>query len=374
MKVLQVLTLVGPGNPFGGPASVASNQATELRRRGHDVVVAAAQPGPTTRGSWRSNDVLAFDARQVIRHAGFSGIVSVGLCRYLWQHVREYDIVHVHMSRDLITMPAAIVARLRKVPYVVQTHGMIDASTRRSARVLDAIATRRILSRAARVFVLTPTEMTDVNSLMNGRPVVTELLPNGIRADDSPSIAQVDDSVPEVLYCSRLHRRKRPASFARAAIELLHENIKATFAIVGSDEGELSAVQDLFVRAGRPPGMVIEAPLEPNAVHARLARCAFVVLPSVDEPFPMIVLEALAAGRAVVITESCGLADFVRSNSCGVVVPPDDQAGLEAAMRDMVLDPDSTQKMGERGLVAIKEQMSIETVVDQLLGAYKQIA
>jgi glycosyltransferase involved in cell wall biosynthesis len=374
VKILQVLTFVGPGNPFGGPARVAANQAEELRRRGHEVVVVAAQPSAASRGAWKATDVLAFDSRTLSSRVGFSGIVSVGLYRYLWKHVRGFDVVHVHMSRDLITMPAAIIARLRGIPYVLQTHGMIDASERKSARFLDAVATRRIVSHASRVFVLTPREKDDITSLMGTRPVAIEMLRNGIRVESKRSELAIVGGAPEVLFCSRLHVRKRPAAFVKAAVDLLAEGINATFVLVGPDEGELPSIQRLLSRAGNPGGIVIEAALEPSEVADRLTRCAFMVLPSVDEPFPMIVLEALAAGRAVVITESCGLADFVREHSCGVVVPPDDQASLTEAIRDLISDEDRPHEMGNRGPDAIRVHMSIAAVVDQLAEAYERIS
>jgi glycosyltransferase involved in cell wall biosynthesis len=290
----------------------------------------------------------------------------------MWKHVRDFDIVHVHMSRDLVTMPAALIARMRGVPYVLQTHGMIDASSRRSAKLLDALATRRIISRARRVFVLTSREKDDIGSLMGKRPFVCELLQNGIEVIGEPSAWPVAADVPEALFCSRLHARKRPRAFVQAALDLLSDGIKARFVLAGPDEGELLALDDMLEHAGRPEGIVVEPAIEPADVDARLARCSFMVLPSVDEPFPMIVLESLAAGRAVVITASCGLADFVRGHSCGVVVAPDDQQGLTTAIRDLILSPTSAHEMGTRGVAAVKTELSIEVVVDQLSEAYER--
>ena len=45
MRILHVVTLVSPDGAFGGPVRVAENLARELRRRGHDVTVAAAASG-----------------------------------------------------------------------------------------------------------------------------------------------------------------------------------------------------------------------------------------------------------------------------------------------------------------------------------------
>ena len=365
-----MLTLVGPGNPFGGPTQVSINQATELRSQGHEVVIVAAQPRASLRGAWKSRDVVAFDSRQLLPRAGFSGIVSFGLYRHLWKHVRDYDIVHIHMSRDLVTLPAALIARMRGVPYVVQTHGMIDTSERRSAQVLDTIATRRAVSGAARVFVLTPGEADEIKALMGKRHVVSELLQNGIEVNPVSATRDLAQGSPEVLFCSRLHSRKRPAAFVRTAIDLLDAGVEARFVLAGPDEGELPSVRQLLALASDPGGISFEGPLEPDQVADRLARSSLLVLPSVDEPFPMIVLEALAAARPVVITESCGLAEFVRQNKCGLVVSPDDRRDLTSAVRKLILDPELARSMGIRGVSAIKDHLSIEQVVGQLVTAY----
>lgn len=127
--------------------------------------------------------------------------------------------------------------RLRGVPYVLQMHGMIDSSTRRSARVLDVVATRRTIAASACVFVLTPREKADIATLMRGKDFVPELLSNGIRTEPIRSNQTTSDEQVEVLYCSRLHQRKRPRAFVQAALDLLAEGVKAKFVLIGPDEG-----------------------------------------------------------------------------------------------------------------------------------------
>ncbi|MCU1366192.1 MAG: putative glycosyl transferase, group 1 family protein, partial [Ilumatobacteraceae bacterium] len=127
MKVLQVVTWVAPGNPFGGPVRVALNHVEELRRRGHDVRLVAAQPRSADRGRWSSSElgVQGFDAFRVLPGAGFSGVTSPKMLRFAWSAGRQVDVVHVHLARDLVTLPFAAIVRWRRVPYVVQCHGMV---------------------------------------------------------------------------------------------------------------------------------------------------------------------------------------------------------------------------------------------------------
>ena len=374
MKVLQVVTWVAPGNPFGGPVRVALNHIDELRRRGHDVRLLAAQPRPAERVGWSSDElgVEGFDAFRVLPGAGFSGVISPRMLRFAWHAGRQVDVVHVHLARDLVTLPFAAIVRSRKVPYVVQCHGMVDASSRRSARLLDALLMRRVLRSAAAVFVLTDHERGEMEKAFPGEPFAYQQLPNGVPVpDEQRPHSCVTGGAPEVLFCSRLHPRKRPALFAEAAVALLDRGVEAEFAIVGSDEGELPAVRAALAGSGNGADVTVEESIEPDAVGARLARCDVLVLPSVDEPFPMVVLESLAASRPVIITDTCGLASFVTDNECGIVVPGDDLGALITAVDRLVAEPGERRAMGARGRTAVDEQLGMGRIGQQLENTYQ---
>ncbi|MCU1398792.1 MAG: glycosyltransferase [Acidimicrobiales bacterium] len=374
MKVLQVVTWVAPGNPFGGPVRVALNHVQELRRRGHDVRLVAAQPRRAARGRWSSSElgVQGFDAFRVLPGAGFSGVTSPKILRLAWRAGRRVDLVHVHLARDLVTLPFAAIVRWRKVPYVVQCHGMVDASSRRSARALDALLTRRVLRSAAAVFVLTDHEREEMEKAFPGESFAYQQLPNGVPVPELERPASCTaGGAPEILFCSRLHPRKRPALFARAAVALLDRGVEAEFAIVGSDEGELPAVRIALATGEHGGEVTVEESIEPDAVAERLARCDALVLPSVEEPFPMVVLEALAASRPVVVTDTCGLASFVTDNRCGIVVPGDDLDALIAAVDRLVTDPCERVAMGARGRSAVDEHLGMRRIGEQLEQTYR---
>lgn len=368
-----MVTWVAPGNPFGGPLRVATNDADELRRRGHQVEVVAAQPRRRQRGRWASADqgVHGYDAFRMIPGAGFSGLVSPRLLWMVWRRSRTFDVVHVHLARDLVSLPAAAITRLRRTALVVQCHGMIDQSSRRSAAVMDRLLTRRVLEAAGSVFVLTSRERADVEATFPGATMRFVVLPNGV-----PVVEGSDEvhgaATARVLFCSRLHARKRPVLFARMAVDLLAAGIDGEFAMVGADEGEMTAVRDVLGPASA--GVELAGAIEPDGVRAELVRCDVLVLPSVDEPFPMIVLEALAVGRPVVVTETCGLAGFVRDNVCGIVVAADDLGALCDAVRRLIDDPHERHRMGAAGRAAVTEHLSMPTVASKLEDRYHAAA
>jgi glycosyltransferase involved in cell wall biosynthesis len=86
-----------------------------------------------------------------------------------------------------------------------------------------------------------------------------------------------------------------------------------------------------------------------------LQNAACVVMPSRDyEAFGLVALEGHAAGRPVIATDLPGLADLVRPNQTGLVVPPDEPQPLAAAIGHLLDHPDEAAAMGLEGRQAVR--------------------
>ncbi len=105
MKILQIVTLFSPDAAYGGPIRVALNQSKALQDNGHDVTIAAGERGyavPPTREQGIA--LQLFPARTVIPpKIGYAGIGAPSMLVWLRKHVREFDVVHIHLARDLVT-------------------------------------------------------------------------------------------------------------------------------------------------------------------------------------------------------------------------------------------------------------------------------
>jgi glycosyltransferase involved in cell wall biosynthesis len=80
-----------------------------------------------------------------------------------------------------------------------------------------------------------------------------------------------------------------------------------------------------------------------------LTACDLFCLPSFGEGLPKSVVEAMAAGLPVVATTVGGIPDAVRDGRTGLLVPPNDEAALEAALVRMLANPEDAKRMGELG-------------------------
>lgn len=368
MRIIQIATVITPENAYGGPTTVAFNHCRALIAAGHDVtLVAGAQGfGAELPDTYQDVPVRLFPVVQVIPGAGFAGLASPAMMGWLRRNVDTADAVHVHLARDLVTLPAASLVQNLGVRTCVQTHGMIDPSERLMAKPLDAVLTRRVLRAATRVFYLTDVEREGVLRV-GGPSLRVEELHNGLDADSMPG--PIVHETTTVLYLARLQARKRPMVFVEAARQLAPEFPDVLFRMVGPDEGEGSAVASAIAASGLGGRLVWEGPADRAGCQQAMGEADVYVLPSVDEPYPMSVLEALAVELPVVLTDTCGLALAVKRADAGTVTTNAPEE-IAPAIRRYLADPQLRAETARRARRLISEEFSMAPIVDQLLRAY----
>jgi glycosyltransferase involved in cell wall biosynthesis len=366
VRIVHVVTLVGDDGAYGGPVSVATGQLGELAARGHEVELlalwrgAAAAPGTLDGVPLRTRR-----ARSLVPGQGFLGLFHPLFAVDLWRRLRGADVVHVHAGRDLVSLAALAVAVLRRRRFVVQTHGMVQPRRSAVARFFDRVYVP-LLRRARRALVLTAQEEAGLREVFGRKSPPLLRLPNGVRVVD----AGLPETTPgDVLYLARLHERKRPEAFVEMAALVHKEAPEARFTLHGSDEGRLPAVLDLIDARGLTGTVTYAGPLDHATAVRRTAAACVYVLPSVNEPFPMSLLEALAAGTPAVCTDSCGIAAELAARGAALVTDGTPEAMADAVL-SLLTDPSLRRSTTEAGHQAIREAFSITSVADRLEGVY----
>ncbi|MGB6182240.1 MAG: glycosyltransferase [Rhodococcus sp. (in: high G+C Gram-positive bacteria)] len=367
MKILHVVTLISPDGAYGGPVRVAVNQARELVDLGHDVTIAAGTRGFDVPPTHQDGVPLQlFPVRAILPGSGFAGLSSPAMLSWFLRHARDYDVVHVHLARDLVTMPMARLAQARGLPVFAQTHGMIDPTDKALATPLDAAFTRPILRKAASVFHLTEHEKSDVQAVC-GDGIRFAQLANGVPVAEHS--AERDAGVPSVLFLARLQQRKRPTDFVDAAIAVLAAGIDARFTLIGPDEGEADAVTRRIQQSEAAASIEWKGALSPDRTLDAMRAADLYVLPSVNEPYPMSVLEAMSVGLPVIVTDTCGLAPMVSSNDCGSVTDGTVES-LTAAMTRLLNDPLMLRETGQNAAETVRRTAGMAAVAQTLQAAY----
>lgn len=366
MRIAHVATLMSPDGAYGGPVRVAVNQLVALKAAGHDVTLFSTHRGfETPPTEVEGVPLISYPARKVIPKVGFAGLTSPALMARLRHDLARFDVVHIHLARDLVTLPAAWLALSIGIPFVVQTHGMIDSSSHLLAIPLDAALTRPVLKGASTVFYLTENERADLAQVSRGRAKLSYLI-NGIPR--SHVFAPMEAPL-EVLFLARLHPVKRAVSFVSAALQLAPQFPAVRFTLVGPDEGDGQDVMELLQAAHDPTQVRWEGALPPEKTLERMARASIYVLPSVAEVLPMSVLEAASVGLPVIVTDTCGLAEPVSLWRAGAVIDASLNELAETIKR-FLQDPEEMRACGQRAATMVQEQFGMAAVVKTLMFAY----
>jgi glycosyltransferase involved in cell wall biosynthesis len=161
------------------------------------------------------------------------------------------------------------------------------------------------------------------------------------------SIFGLPHHAPVVSFVGLLSERKGIATFVDSAPAVLSRHPNATFAVVGPDGGKgreiVRKIRQLGIhRAFQVLGYRSNAP-------DVLAASDMLVLPSVADPLPLVVLEAMRAGVPVVATRSGGAEELVQDAETGYLVPVNDPASLAEAIVALLDNPSRRVEMGLRG-------------------------
>ncbi|MFI7495979.1 glycosyltransferase [Kocuria sp. M4R2S49] len=374
LKILHIVSYVSPDGSYGGPLRVALNQARILRAAGHDVTLIAAAGGFSEKlpPEFDGIPVQLFKKLQVVPGSGFPGLTSPAMLFWIWRQAKHFDVVHVHMARDLLTLPAAFLCSRTGVPLIIQTHGMVKPSSKLISKPLDAIATCPTLSKASVVLYLTSQEKANLLRLGTRRQSLTELR-NAVAVPDEQAVEQVNGPAdkPEVIFLARMHARKRPHMVVKAAEGLREYYPNARFTLIGPDEGEGPRINAMVEQLGLKDTTSWSGPLPPPKTSERMRKASIFVLPSLNEPFGMSVVEAMAIGLPVIVTESCGLAEMINEQQAGIVCDSSEQGFVEA-VEFLLRNPAKRAEIGRNARMVARQYYALDSLGKELLDIYVQ--
>ena len=181
------------------------------------------------------------------------------------------------------------------------------------------------------------------------------------------------DQPPIVLFAGRLLRAKGFVEFVEAARRVKRELPATRFVVCGGlVPGNPDAVSEREVRAGAAEG-VVEWWGNRDDISAILGRTSIVVLPSYREGLPRILLEAAAAGRPIVSTDTEGCREICRNGMNGFLVPVRDTATLAEAILRLLNNPKLGVRMGREGRKIVEREYSLEIVIHRTLALYDRM-
>jgi glycosyltransferase involved in cell wall biosynthesis len=175
-----------------------------------------------------------------------------------------------------------------------------------------------------------------------------------------------DGGVRRILFAGRVVKPKGLGVLIRAV-----RAVDAELVVCG-DGMQLAAMRRLARRLGVERRVRFRGWLDPEQLARELASASVVAIPSLwPEPFGLVGIEALAAGRPVVASLTGGIPDWLEDGVTGVGVQPGDVRGLTRALDALLADPERQQAIGAAGREMVAARFSPERHVEALLEAYR---
>jgi glycosyltransferase involved in cell wall biosynthesis len=349
------LLLVVDSLEVGGAERHVVDLAVALGREGYEVTVACSIGGGLSEPLEEANVPVRPLLDKLVKRR-----VSVAFARELRRLIREerFDLVHAHI--------AAIAVLGTGVPLVVTEHTEALWQGRR-----DRWASRRVYRRAEHIIA--------VSSAIRRRLIERDAVPPEritaihnavIPASGAPPGALPDDlrAGPLVGVVARLQPEKGVADFLKAATRVSASLPESRFLVAGDGplREELLALAERLGVGERVRFLGYRAD-----ARALIGLLEVLVVPSLTEGAPLIVLEAMAAGIPVVASAVGGIPDQIRHDREGLLVPAGDPAALGETLLELLQDPGRARSLGEAGRRRADSEFSHATMVRRIEGVYR---
>ena len=308
---------------------------------------------------------------------------SPAITQWLWQNIRNYDILDNHYLFSYASTCAGAIARWQKVPYTVRTMGQLApwalAQSQRKKQIYSLLIERHNLHRAAAIHCTAAGETEDVRNFGINTPTVT--LPLGVKPPENFPNAQqkirekyqIHSSTPIVLFLSRLHYKKRPDLLINSLSKLAVNKSNFHLILAGTGESEyLEYLQKLVSNSGLTAQTTFSGFVAGKDKDLLLQGSDIFVLPSFSENFGIAVAEALANGLPVIITPDIQIAPEIAQANAGLIVPGEEEV-IANAIAQLLSTPEQCHQLAENGKKLVKERYSWNVIACQLIEVYRTI-
>ena len=261
-------------------------------------------------------------------------------------------------------------------PIVMSCHGSgvyVDPHTPAGSRRLSEL--RSAFAAAAGVRCVS-TAIRDEALRYGLEPAKTWLIRSAVDTDFfQPPPQRTASPVLRVVTVGRLRWMKGHEFALQAIRDLADQGIPVELDLLGDGpdrERVRYAIQDL----GLDDHARLHGVATPFEVRDRLQRADVLLQPSLSEGGgpPTVVLEAMACGLPVVVSDCGGVREGVSDGTHGFVVAPRDTHGMAVALRSLAGDRDLRERMGREGRALVEAEFQLRRQTDELVALYRHVS
>ncbi|MEH2449587.1 MAG: glycosyltransferase [Nostoc sp.] len=332
LKILHYIPVYAPAWQFGGPVLSVSQLCEGLAALGHQVEVFTSNAGLNNQPKLPLNQPVIRNGVKVtyFQQEPGMGIHCPGMEKAVTARAKEFDIIHITGVWQRTSGAACKAAKNQGVPYVVSPRGALGPYSwqqKTAKKILYYLWQERFnMTYADGIHYTSKQELQECRWLK--LPEKSFIVPNGLNTEFwQPALEAAkawrksqnltkDDFI--LLNVGRLHHKKGLDLLPQALAPLRHLNWRMVF-VGGDDDGTKAKLQQQFQSANLSDRVIFLERCEPKKLPAIYSATNLFVLPSRHENFGNVVVESLACGCPVLISDKVGLHDEVAEGSVGWV-------------------------------------------------------
>ncbi len=300
-------------------------------------------------------------------------------CMEIYRYIKEHniDIVHTHSSKGGIV--GRFAARWARVKWIIHTvHGWSFNDFQSALRRVFFIWLERCAARFTdRLVVVSEHDRAKGLSHRIGDPVQYRRISYGINPDDFLSKDNgakkglgLKDTDLAVGMVACFKPQKSPQDFVRLASIMTKKLARLKFILVG--DGTLRSGVEKLIRQFDLKDDVILTGWRKDVCDI-LPALDVLVLTSLWEGVPVCVLEAMAAQKPVVATDTGGVAEIVRDGLTGYLVKPHDMAHMAERLRHLLEDEHLRRDMGSSAKKSLGEDFTVSNMSKNTEALYEEL-
>lgn len=389
MKILHVTPSYYPAIQFGGPIQSVHLLNQNLVAQGVRVDVFTTNAGLETDEAYQSTQWQYVDGVRV-KYFPYVGYVhynfSLSLFRELLKSVAQYDLVHITAVWNFPVLAASLACRLKGIPYVISPRGTIYPETialksTLFKKVYYQLFARSCLNHARAIHYTATDEHQKVSRYLKLKPEAW-VIPNGIDLREfkkvSPSSLLSDANPltahkPYLLFMGRISRKKGLDILVKAFRIIAAQFPQLQLVIAGPDEeGYLVEVAQMVEKEALTDRVVFTGMLKGKEKLWAYQQAKVFVLSSYSENFGMSVVEAMACGTPVVISDQVGIHGDIGHHQAGVVTQTNAES-VAAGLRSLLENPGLCDEVALAGQKFVESHYDINAVARMFINSYQKL-
>jgi glycosyltransferase involved in cell wall biosynthesis len=342
-------------------------EAQEIKKRGYRVIVACRPDSYLERGAReQSLEVFPLDLEEV-----FSSILK--LARFLKKE--KVDLINAHGYRDHFV--SAVAARMAGIPALVRTkHNHIPLKSGVFSRFIYGRLTSRVVAISEEIrnvlikSGLQPEHVTTIYSAVN--------LNHFSSKPRNQALIKEFNLPPDCLIIGTVARlsERKGIHFLLEAVKILVQNNKRFGCLIVGGGGSKSHKKiDILKAQAESLGISQQVVFagRRDDIPEILSLMDIFVLPSLAEGLGRSLLEAMAAGKAVIASNIGGIPEAVEDGETGILVPPEDGGALAQALASLLDNPEKAEAMGRSGRKRAERLFDEEVMITNICSLYEEL-